>query len=73
MVPLTMMQEGSEGNVSRVKAGKGLQRRLIEMGFTENARIRLLRTDRRSLIVAVNDSTYALSKGIAMKVLVSVN
>lgn len=71
VLPLIMMPEGKEGRVLRINAGRGLLRRLIEMGFTENALVRVLRSDRGSLIVAVNGCRYALSKGIAMKIMVT--
>jgi ferrous iron transport protein A len=64
------MSEGKEGRVSCINAGKGLMRRLIEMGFTENAGVRILRSDRGNLIVDVNGCKYALSKGMAMKIMV---
>ena len=70
-LPLIMMPEGRDAKISRINAGRGLSRRLIEMGFTENTVVRILRADRGCLIVLVNGSRYALSRGIAMKIMVT--
>jgi ferrous iron transport protein A len=70
-LPLIMMPEGREAKIARINAGRGLTHRLIEMGFTENTVIKVLRADRGCLIVLVNGSRYALSRGIAMKIMVS--
>ena len=71
VMPLTMMQEGKEGRVSRIKAGRGLTRRLIEMGFIEGTLVRVLRIDFRGpVIVNVNGSKYALGRGMAMKIMI---
>ena len=70
-MPLAMMQEGKEGRVSQIKAGRGLTRRLIEMGFIEGALVRVLRADFRGpVMVTVNGSKYALGRGMAMKIMV---
>ncbi len=70
-IPLIMMPEGSVVKISNINAGRGLTRRLIEMGFIKNANVKILRSDRGCLIVFVNGAKYALSKGIAMKIMVS--
>ncbi len=71
VLPLLMMPEGKEGKVSRINAGRGLLRRLIEMGFTENVSVKVIRSVNGSLIVGVNGCRYILSKGIAMKIMVT--
>jgi len=43
---------------------------LIELGFTEDAPVRVLRSNKGPLIVALNNSKYALSKGMAMKIMI---
>lgn len=70
VLPLIMMPEGVEGKVVEIRAGKGLLRRLTEMGFTENSVVKILSTNRGSLIVTVNNCKYALGKGMAMKIMV---
>ncbi|HNT09221.1 FeoA family protein, partial [Methanoculleus sp.] len=54
----------------KVRAGKGMQTRLFGMGFCPEARVTVQCADRGSLIVSVGDARYALSRGIAMKILV---
>lgn len=71
VLPLIMMPEGKECKVSRINAGRGILRRLIEMGFTENASVKIIRSVKGSLIVGVNGCRYILSKGIAMKIMVT--
>jgi ferrous iron transport protein A len=72
-VPLNMIPEGKEATISKIYAGRGLLRRLTEMGFTGNTKIKILRSDRGFLIVSIKGSKYALSKGIAMKIMVTDN
>ena len=67
-LPLIMLPEGKEGRVIGINAGHGLTRRLIEMGFTDNAMVQVIRSDRGRLIVSVSGCRYALSKGMAMKI-----
>lgn len=69
-VPLIIVPEGKEATICRINAGRGLARRLIEMGFTQNSRVKILRSDRGCLIVSLKGCKYALSKGMAMKILV---
>ncbi|MFA7563390.1 MAG: FeoA family protein [Methanoculleus sp.] len=68
--PLALFSAGAEATVAEVRAGKGMQTRLFGMGFCPDARVRVQCADRGSLIVSVGDARYALSRGIAMKILV---
>jgi ferrous iron transport protein A len=68
--PLILVPEGEECRVSEIHGGRGLIRHLEEMGFIEDSPVRVLRSDRGSLIVDVNGCSYALSRGIAMKIIV---
>ena len=70
VLPLTMMPEGTKGKVVSINAGRGLKRRLVEMGFLENTVVTVHRSDRGALMVNVNGSKYALGKGMAMKIMV---
>jgi len=70
-MPLAMMREGNEGKVSHIDAGRGLTRRLIEMGFIKGTIIRVIRADFRGpVIVAINGGKYALGRGMAMKIMI---
>ncbi len=70
VMPLIMVPEGKECRISDIHGGRGLTRHLTEMGFTYHAPVKVLRSEKGSLIVAVNGCKYALSKGIAMKIMV---
>lgn len=66
-----MLREGKEAKVSAIQAGRGLTRRLTEMGFAKGTTVRLLRADFRGpVIVTINGCKYALGRGMAMKIMV---
>ena len=78
-VPLGLAAKGFRGRVVRVgaPAGQGaaaeLERRLIEMGFVEGARVRLLHEGfigRDPIAVRVDDTTVAVRRRDAQLVLV---
>ena len=73
ILPLIMVPEKKECKILNINAGRGLSRRLIEMGFTKNSKVKILRSDRGCLIVSLEGCKYALSKGIAMKIMVTEN
>ena len=68
--PLALLSAGTEATVAEVRAGKGMQTRLFGMGFCPDARVTVQCADRGSIFVSVGDARYALSRGIAMKILV---
>jgi len=65
-----MLPEGAEGHIEGINAGRGLWRRLVEMGFTENARVKVIRSQGGPLIVEVAGSRYAIGQGMAMKIMI---
>ncbi|MBN2065748.1 MAG: FeoA domain-containing protein [Candidatus Thermoplasmatota archaeon] len=69
-LPLLMLSEGKEGRILGINGGHCVTRRLVEMGFTDNALVRVLRSDHGRLIVSVNGCRYALGRGVAMKIYV---
>ena len=68
--PLALLAPGAGATVAEVRAGRGMQARLFGMGFCPDARVTVQCADRGSIIVSVGDARYALSRGIAMKILV---
>ncbi|MCK4614430.1 MAG: ferrous iron transport protein A [Thermoplasmata archaeon] len=73
VMPLQMAPEGKELRVTSINAGRGLTRRLIEMGFNERALVKVLNSHGRgALIVQLNDARFAISRGMAMKIMVDV-
>jgi len=70
LFPLSFVAPGSEATVRDVRAGCGLHHRLAAMGIHTGSRVTVVCADRGSLIVSVAGCRYAISKGMAMKILV---
>lgn len=68
--PLAFISAGTEATIADVRAGREMRLRLVGMGLCPHARVRVQCADRGSLLVSVGDARYALSRGIAMKILV---
>jgi len=69
-LPLAFVPPGTRVIVSEVRAGPGMFRRLASMGLCPASNVEVICADRGSLIVAVAGCRYALSRGMALKVLV---
>ena len=70
-MPLVMISEGLECTVHSVEGKTSICARLREMGFVDQAPIRVLSVDGRGLIISVNGSRLALSRGLASRIIVS--
>jgi len=69
--PLAMLPQGSSVKVVRIVGGKGITRRLVEMGFIPGEKVKILHSDFSGpILVSVKDSKVALGRGIAMKIVV---
>lgn len=69
--PLSNMPEGVDVKVKEIRAGFGLMRRLMEMGFVTNAKLRIIKSSYQGpMIIALDNARFALSKGVAMKIMV---
>jgi Fe2+ transport system protein FeoA len=64
-----MAGEGNECVVREVVGGTWASTRLREMGFVERAKVKVLKIDGRGLIVGVNGTRFALSMGLASKIM----
>jgi Fe2+ transport system protein FeoA len=62
---LAMAGEGCEFVVREVTGNTWASTRLREMGFVERAKVKVIKTDGRGLIVWVNGTRLALSMGLA--------
>jgi ferrous iron transport protein A len=69
-MPLSFLTPGTEATVADVRAGCGMLRRLAAMGIHPASRLTVVCSYRGSLIISVAGTRYALSKGMAMKILV---
>ncbi len=73
VIPLAELPTGARGKIVSIDAGQGLTRRLIQMGLFPGAEIEVLLNEGRGLIlVRVRGLEVAISRGIAMKILVEV-
>lgn len=69
--PLSLIPPGTKAIVTMVNAGEGLRRRLYDLGLVPEANVTVVTADRGSIIVSVAGCRYALSRGMAMKILVA--
>lgn len=69
-LPLSFLAPGNDVVVTDVRARHGMLNHLAAMGIFPGTRLSVVCADRGSLIVAVGDTRYALSHGMAMKILV---
>jgi ferrous iron transport protein A len=72
-LPLSFLSPGTEATVADVRAGHAMLQRLSAMGIRSGNRVGVVCADRGSLIVSVAGTRYAISHGMAMKILVGVN
>ncbi|HII99794.1 MAG TPA: ferrous iron transport protein A [Methanoregula sp.] len=69
-MPLSFLSPGTDTIVADVRAGHGMLHRLAAMGIFPGSKLSVVCSDRGSLIIAVGGTRYALSHGMAMKILV---
>jgi len=73
IVPLASLPAGARGRIVSIDAGPGLVRRLAQMGFFPGAEVEVVVNEGKGLLVVrVRGSEIAISKGIAMKILVEI-
>lgn len=69
--PLAMLSEGDEGKVKEIRGGRGLIRRLSELGFIGGERIRIIHSQSSGpILVEIKDSRIAIGRGVAMKIII---
>lgn len=71
--PLSKAVIGETVCLVKLEGGKGLQRRLAEMGLTPGVHLRVLQDCGGPLLVAIRSSRIALGRGMAEKITVSPN
>jgi ferrous iron transport protein A len=72
VLPLDQMRGGETGEIIDVRGGRGVVRRLTEIGLAPGTRVRMVSGAGRSgpLIVNVGDAKIGLGRGMARRVLV---
>ena len=70
-IPLAFLPENKEAKVIEVKGGRGLVRRLSELGFTPGARVKVLLSNSPGpVLVDVRGSRLGLGRGLLMRIIV---
>jgi len=72
IVPLSYVERGKSARVVSIEAGFGLSRRLMEMGIFSGATINVVEQSFGHVVVEVKGARFALSRGIANKIMVEV-
>ena len=70
-IPLAMVAPGELVAVTEVRAGRGLQKRLADMGLTPGVQIRVINSQMPGpVLIDLRGTRVALGRGIAHKVTV---
>jgi len=70
LIPLSNLPPGARAVVMEIRAGRGLTRRLMEMGLLPGSEITVLSNSAGPLLVSVRGVTLSLGRGIASKIFV---
>ena len=68
--PLAMAGEGERVRIRSLLGGKGLAKRLTELGLNPGAEVRIVAHQGGGLVVARGETRLALGGGMAVKILV---
>jgi ferrous iron transport protein A len=72
LFPLAMAAEGERVKICFLRAGKGLEKRLIELGLNLEAEIEIVhRRSNGAVVVARDEMRLALGAGMAHKIMVA--
>ena len=76
-IPLAILPVGAKGKITGIRGGRGLVRRLSDMGFIQGVDVKVVHSHASHnpgrggpLVVEVKDSRIALGRGVAMKIMV---
>jgi len=71
-IPLAMLHENEEAEVVEIRGGRGLVRRLSELGLTPGTKIKVLLSNSPGpVLIDVRGSRIALGRGLLMKIMVN--
>lgn len=70
MMPLTMAKKGEPNSIKRVGGGDKTRQFLENLGFTPGTQITVVTANGGNVIVSVRESRVAISREMAMKILV---
>ena len=70
MMPLAMAQKGEESVIMRLGGSPEMKKHLEDMGFVVGSPVTVLNTIGGNLIIRVKESRVAISKEMAMRILI---
>lgn len=71
LLPLSMVSPGQEVTLAVIHGGRGLRRRLIDMGLNEGVRLRVVEAQSSGpCLIAIGGTRLMLGHGMAQKILV---
>ncbi len=72
VLPMDQMRGGETGEIAKVVGGRGMKRRLTELGFSPGVPVRLIKGSFRSgpIMVKVGEAKIAIGRGMARRVFV---
>lgn len=68
-MPLGMAKVGEEGMIQCVKGRDSVRQHLVELGFVQGERVRVISEWGGSMILCVKGSRVALDRALAMRIL----
>ena len=70
-IPLAFLSENKQARVVEVVGGRGLVRRLYELGFTPETKLKVISSSSPGpILVYVKGARIALGRGVTMKIIV---
>ncbi|MBR1862422.1 MAG: ferrous iron transport protein A [Lachnospiraceae bacterium] len=70
MMPLTLAESGEENIVRKVGGSPEVKKHLEDLGFVPGSSVMLITTNGGNVIVNVKESRIAISREMAMKIMV---
>lgn len=72
IMPMTAAKEGNIVQVKAIAKKDGLTKRLSELGIISGNHIKIIKNDGRSLIVAIEESRFALDNDLAKDIMIAI-
>ncbi len=69
-MPLNFIGIGKSAEVSSIQGGEGLSKKIMEMGMSTGAIIKIMKNDSGPLIIKIGETRLVLGRGMAQKVMV---
>ena len=70
-MPIMMTQAGDTVTVAKITGENSVRQRLSELGFTEGTPVDIVQAHKGDMIVRVRNSTLALTREMAAKIMVN--